>query len=102
MPELFRHLGYKIYFWSNENQPLEPLHVHISKGKLQENATKLWIFKSGDSYLVHNKSRIPDHEIRKIQKAIKKNVEDIVAIWQEHFGSISFYKENEEENENEK
>ena len=92
MPEIFRHLGYKIYFWSNENEPLEPLHIHISKGRLQENATKLWIFKNGDSSLANNKSRIPEHEITKIQKAIKKNMEDIVTEWLEHFGEISFKK----------
>ncbi|MBQ7479405.1 MAG: DUF4160 domain-containing protein [Selenomonadaceae bacterium] len=24
-------LGYAIYFWLNENEPLEPVHVHIAK-----------------------------------------------------------------------
>ncbi|WP_423806022.1 DUF4160 domain-containing protein, partial [Phascolarctobacterium succinatutens] len=28
MPNLFIILGYKVYFWSNEND--EPIHVHIS------------------------------------------------------------------------
>ncbi|MBQ8813590.1 MAG: DUF4160 domain-containing protein [Lachnospiraceae bacterium] len=31
MPSLFTVSGYKVYFWSNENN--EPIHVHISKGK---------------------------------------------------------------------
>ena len=30
MPQIFRIAGYLIYFWSNENKPLEPVHVHIS------------------------------------------------------------------------
>lgn len=28
MPQIFRVAGYLIYFWSNENEPLEPVHVH--------------------------------------------------------------------------
>ena len=31
MPQLMTLFGYKVYFWSNENNPLEPIHVHISK-----------------------------------------------------------------------
>lgn len=31
MPNILDVLGYKICFWSNENFPLEPIHVHISQ-----------------------------------------------------------------------
>lgn len=37
---VFEQYGYKVYFWSNENN--EPIHVHISKGKPQGNSTKGW------------------------------------------------------------
>ena len=30
MPQLLRIGPYSIYFWSNEGDPLEPIHVHIS------------------------------------------------------------------------
>jgi len=43
MPQVFRVGSYWVYFWSNENDPLEPVHVHISKGKPVKNATKIWI-----------------------------------------------------------
>ena len=42
-------IGYKIYFWSNENN--EPIHVHISKGKLTQNSTKVWLAKAGGCIL---------------------------------------------------
>lgn len=32
MPQILRIGPYSIYFWSNENEPLEPVHVHISEG----------------------------------------------------------------------
>ena len=31
MPQIFRMGEYWIYFWANENKPLEPIHVHIAK-----------------------------------------------------------------------
>ena len=30
---LERGTYYLIYFWSNENNPVEPVHVHIVEGK---------------------------------------------------------------------
>ncbi|ADB47066.1 DUF4160 domain-containing protein [Acidaminococcus fermentans] len=49
MPQLFRIGPYLIYFWSNENNPVEPVHVHIAEGKPSPNATKVWITESGGS-----------------------------------------------------
>ena len=45
MPNLFTILGYKVYFWSNEND--EPIHVHISKGIPSKNAAKIWLTRNG-------------------------------------------------------
>ena len=41
MPQIFRVGPFSIYFWSNENNPLEPIHVHIAEGKATANATKV-------------------------------------------------------------
>lgn len=48
MPQIFRMGEYWIYFWTNENKPVEPIHVHIAKGKSSENATKVWITSAGN------------------------------------------------------
>lgn len=32
MPQIFRMGEYWIYFWTNENKPVEPIHVHVAKG----------------------------------------------------------------------
>ena len=34
MPQIFRMGEYWTYFWTNENRPVEPIHVHIAKGSL--------------------------------------------------------------------
>ena len=41
MPRVFKFGKYIIYFWANENLPLEPIHVHIAEGTQQANATKV-------------------------------------------------------------
>ncbi len=40
MPNLFTVSGYKIYFWSDEGD--EPIHVHISKGKLDDECPEIF------------------------------------------------------------
>ena len=32
MPRVFKMGPYLVYFWSDEREPLEPVHVHISIG----------------------------------------------------------------------
>ena len=47
MPQVFRAGEYWVYFWTNENEPLEPIHVHVAKGNPTFNATKIWITNKG-------------------------------------------------------
>ena len=51
MPQIFRMGEYWIYFWTNENKPVEPIHEHIAKGKPSDNATKVWITSAGKCLL---------------------------------------------------
>ena len=32
MPRVFKIGSYIMYFWVNENDPLEPVHVHVCEG----------------------------------------------------------------------
>lgn len=59
MPQLFRIGPYLVYFWSNENNPVEPVHVHITEGRPSPNATKVWITESGKALLCNDHSKIP-------------------------------------------
>ena len=55
---LLDFMGYKIYFWSREND--EPIHVHVSKETQIENGTKFW-FTRDSIELEHNKGKIPQN-----------------------------------------
>lgn len=40
MPVVFRHRGYRFFFYSNEGSPREPMQIHVDKG---ENEAKIWV-----------------------------------------------------------
>ena len=51
MPQVFKVGSYWVYFWANENDPLEPVHVHVCQGAPNGNATKIWITRAGGCIL---------------------------------------------------
>ena len=59
MPQVYKLGSYWVYFWTNENNPTEPIHVHISEGKPVPHATKVWITKDGKCSLANNNSKLP-------------------------------------------
>lgn len=91
MPQIFRIGPYIIYFWSNENNPLEPVHVHIAEGKAIANATKIWITSSGKALLCNNNSRIPQRILNNMVRYIEANSRMITGKWYAQFGEISYY-----------
>lgn len=77
MPQIFKVGSYLIYFWSNENKPLEPIPVHVSENFPSENATKIWISQTGRCLLCHNNSQIPKRKLRDIMDIIEARHADI-------------------------
>ena len=91
MPQVFKVGSYLVYFWSNEGDPLEPVHVHIAKGVPTEYATKVWITATGKSLLAHNSSKIPSRQLRVIMQIIEARCEEVTAKWCSYFGRIHCY-----------
>ena len=91
MPQVFKMGPYLVYFWSNENEPLEPVHVHISQGLPSRNSTKVWLTKNGGALLADNGSAIPLNVLRNIMDAIEAQHEYVAARWLKHFGEIRYY-----------
>lgn len=91
MPQVFKVGGYWVYFWSNENDPLEPVHVHVCLGAPQRNATKIWITKAGKCLLCHNHSQINERVLRNIMDVIEARSGEVLEKWQAHFGRMEFY-----------
>ncbi len=83
LPNLFTVSGYKVYFWSNENQ--EPVHVHISKGKPTPNSTKVWLTRTGGCILASNGSSISQKELNELMEIISAQFFLICAEWKKFF-----------------
>ena len=41
MPAAFRWNGYRFHFYSDEGDPREPLHIHVTKGDAD---AKFWLY----------------------------------------------------------
>lgn len=91
MPQVFKIGSYWVYFWSNESDPLEPVHVHVCQGAPRAGATKVWITQAGKCYLCHNNSMIPNHILRNIMKIIEARSEEVIEKWVGYFGTIRYY-----------
>lgn len=91
MPQIFKVGSFVIYFWSNENNPTEPIHVHVSEGRAAANSTKIWITNAGKTLLCNNNSKIPAKMLKNIMRHIEANSDLIIDQWCEQFGEIKYY-----------
>ena len=79
MPTVFRHKGYRFFFYSNEGDPLEPLHIHVIKG---ECVAKFWLDPEvgvAESY------RMKSSELTMLSKIVKEKSDLIREVWNEYF-----------------
>jgi len=65
MPTVFRHLGFRFFFHSNEGDPREPVHIHVMK---DGGEAKFWL----------------DPEPR-LAQIIADRTRDNEEAWNEHF-----------------
>ena len=91
MPQVFKLGSYWVYFWTNEGRPLEPVHVHISPGGPTENATKVWITKSGKCLVANNNSHIPANVLKNMVRMIEARSSEVIEKWTDYFGEPEYY-----------
>ena len=92
MPQLFVFGPYVIFFWSDDNG--EPVHVHVAIKKPTTNATKIWLTADGGCIRANNNGRIPEKDLRTVEKLVRFNHGEICNRWVELFGegSLRFYE----------
>lgn len=91
VPQIFKVGSYWVYFWANESDPLEPVHVHIAQGAPAANATKVWLTSTGHCLLCHNNSQIPDRVLRNIMLVIEARSSEVISKWTAFFGLATYY-----------
>ena len=91
MPQIFKIGSYWVFFWANESDPLDPVHVYVCEGAPNANATKIWVTRAGKCYLYHNYSRIPERTLQNIMKIIEACSEEVIQKWKSFFGEARYY-----------
>jgi len=79
MPVVFREVGYRFHFYSDEGDPREPVHIHVRKGR--DNA-KFWLYP--EVAVAYNRgfsSRVQAELIR----IIEPRRDEIESAWNDHF-----------------
>lgn len=81
MPVVFVLDGVKFFFFSNEGDPREPVHIHVRK------ATKLAKFWMDPVVQLAHSYGFSARELNKIAKVIDNRKDQIERAWNEHFTS---------------
>jgi hypothetical protein len=79
MPKVFNWKGHRFHFFSNEGEPLEPVHIHVQKGSCR---AKYWLKPIVS--LEHNYG-FSAKELNKFKKVIEEHKDLIEEKWNEHF-----------------
>lgn len=94
MPKYYEFMvaGYYLYFTSH--CVIECMHVHASDRKLTEEASAKFFVKQNGDTIVQNTGVLNDRELRKIQKFIKVNYQEMYLKWSA-YSQQGFYGENQ-------
>jgi hypothetical protein len=79
MPVVFRFGPYKFFFYSNEGDPLEPVHIHVREGR---SVAKFWL---EPEVSMSNSRGFDARALREISAIIEHNKALIERTWNDHF-----------------
>lgn len=80
MPLVFRHGAFRVFFYSNEGSPREPMHVHVRRGR---DEVKVWLepeLAVGSSFGFNAKT------VSEVVELVASRREEIERAWHDHFG----------------
>ena len=81
MPTAFRQEGFRFFFYSNEGDPREPVHVHVHVLG-PDGEAKIWLHP----IKVSRYKGFDFRTLRRICRVVKSNKSLIEDAWHEHFG----------------
>ena len=79
MPVIFRRRGYRFFFYANEGNPREPIHVHVERGEFQ---AKFWI--RPEIAIAYNDG-FNARTLRELLSVVEANREHIERAWNAFF-----------------
>ena len=92
MPKYYEFMVAGFYLYFTSHCVIECMHVHASDRRLTEEASaKLFVMRNGDT-VVQNMGILTERELRKIQKFIKVNSQEMYLKWSA-YSQQGFYGE---------
>jgi hypothetical protein len=79
MPVVFRHGGFRFFFFSNEGDPREPAHIHVRRGS---DSAKLWLTPK---VRVARSDGFNAQTLRDLVRIAEENKELIERTWNDYF-----------------
>jgi len=79
MPVIFRHEGFRFFFYANEGAPREPVHVHVEKGGVE---AKFWLTPEVS---VAYDDGFNAKTLRELAEIVEANKDRIERAWNEFF-----------------
>jgi len=80
MPVVFREGGFRFFFYSNEGDPREPVHVHVMRDR---DEAKFWLYP--EPAVAYNRG-FNAHVLAILLKTVEDRRDEIDQAWHEHFG----------------
>jgi Domain of unknown function (DUF4160) len=81
MPVVFRLDGKRFHFFSDEGNPLEPMHIHVAQAGLD---AKFWLYP--EVRLAQNRG-YDARTIKRLQDIVEAHRDEIERAWNEHFSA---------------
>lgn len=79
MPTVFKHGPFRFFFYSNEGDPREPMHVHVRAGASE---AKIWI---GPDLAVAKSAGFNSRALKDILAIVATHRIRIEQAWHDHF-----------------
>jgi hypothetical protein len=79
MPLVFRQDGYRFHFFSNEGDPREPVHIHVTRNR---DTAKFWL--RPEVNVAYNKG-LSRRALAEVSAIIEARREEIEGAWHDHF-----------------
>ncbi|WP_308915968.1 DUF4160 domain-containing protein [Jannaschia sp. LMIT008] len=80
MPTVLRRDGFRFFFYSNEGDPREPLHIHVKRGSAE---AKFWI---GPPVEHARSDGFDARTLRRLAEMVSDEADRITEVWHDHFG----------------
>lgn len=81
MPVVFRNRGRRYHFYSDEGDPREPVHIHVTAAGCE---AKFWI---EPEVRLARQLGYSERELRDLARVVEANRDRIEEAWHEHFGN---------------